>query len=537
MTVGDVLRARREELGITLDEAAMATNVRARMLATLEATDFASYPPHGHAVGMLSSYARYLEMDPHPILEQYESEYLDYVTNEEMATIAERTRRGVGRFGEQVNTANRPITREAARNRRSPSRTGASAQLGSLSSKLSDERSAEADERYTTGSVKVVARRTSPDAPPPRRSSRASRATGAAAAVQAATPAQPAVQTGATGTQPGVTGSQRPSVTGSVSRGSTGSISRGSTTGSLSRASTTGPLQRTPTRRGQGPAATSDDSRYHSGTLGEVRPVGTSASPAASGRFTRTVDIDENLSSDQREALSYFGAASDQTGPVAGTAADLSGTRLSDLEVEEVAPERSEPGESGPDAERGERQSREGGVREAIQRERPRLIVLAFAIIAVAAVILAVVLITTSGSSNTGVLEVSGGADSTASDSATATVSTSGTDPVTITVEVASGEASLISITYDEDSAYKGTAVGPWEREFTVSESFSATVGNPDAVTITQDGTEVDMDLDDDGNGTYTLLVNNASDSSASSSSSKSSKNSKKSKKSDDDDE
>ena len=528
MTVGDVLRARREELGITLDEAAMATNVRARMLATLEATDFASYPPHGHAVGMLSSYARYLEMDPHPILEQYESEYLDYVTNEEMATIAERTRRGVGRFGEQVNTANRPITREAARNRRSSSRTGASAQLGSLSSKLSDERSAEADERYTTGSVKVVARRTSPDAPPPRRSSRASRTTGAAAAVQAATPAQPAVQTGATGSQPGVTGSQRPSATGSVSRGSTGSISRGSTTGSL---------QRTPTRRGQGPAATSDDSRYHSGTLGEVRPVGTSASPAASGRFTRTVDIDENLSSDQREALSYFGAASDQTGPVAGTAADLSGTRLSDLEVEEVAPERSEPGESGPDAERGERQSREGGVREAIQRERPRLIVLAFAIIAVAAVILAVVLITTSGSSNTGVLEVSGGADSTASDSATATVSTSGTDPVTITVEVASGEASLISITYDEDSAYKGTAVGPWEREFTVSESFSATVGNPDAVTITQDGSEVDMTLDDDGNGTYTLLVNSASDSSASSSSSKSSKSSKKSKKSSDEDE
>ena len=47
--------SRRIELGISLEQAARDTNIRARMLEALESGDYSQYPPRGHAIGMLSS--------------------------------------------------------------------------------------------------------------------------------------------------------------------------------------------------------------------------------------------------------------------------------------------------------------------------------------------------------------------------------------------------------------------------------------------------------------------------------------------------
>lgn len=61
--IGSALMSRRIELGISLEQAARDTNIRARMLEALEAGDYSQYPPRGHAIGMLSSYARYLDLE------------------------------------------------------------------------------------------------------------------------------------------------------------------------------------------------------------------------------------------------------------------------------------------------------------------------------------------------------------------------------------------------------------------------------------------------------------------------------------------
>ena len=56
--IGSTLMSRRIELGISLEQASRDTNIRARMLEVIESGDYEQYPPRGHALGMLSSYAR-----------------------------------------------------------------------------------------------------------------------------------------------------------------------------------------------------------------------------------------------------------------------------------------------------------------------------------------------------------------------------------------------------------------------------------------------------------------------------------------------
>lgn len=73
--IGSALMSRRIELGISLEQAARDTNIRARMLEALEAGDYSQYPPRGHAIGMLSSYARYLDLDSAAIVEAFDNEY------------------------------------------------------------------------------------------------------------------------------------------------------------------------------------------------------------------------------------------------------------------------------------------------------------------------------------------------------------------------------------------------------------------------------------------------------------------------------
>lgn len=150
--MGSLLKSRREELGISLDMAATATNVRARMLSILEEGDFQKFPPYGHSMTMIASYARYLQLDPHVILQEFEAEWAEFDSSRDMARSAERARRGQGRYGESAASSTRPSQR--AERARSASRS-----TGSIRSKLSDERAAEEDDRYKSGSVKVVGRR------------------------------------------------------------------------------------------------------------------------------------------------------------------------------------------------------------------------------------------------------------------------------------------------------------------------------------------------------------------------------------------
>lgn len=62
--LGDWLRQRREELGISLEQAEADTRIRVRALEALEAEDFDSLPGPVVGRGFLRNYATYLELDP-----------------------------------------------------------------------------------------------------------------------------------------------------------------------------------------------------------------------------------------------------------------------------------------------------------------------------------------------------------------------------------------------------------------------------------------------------------------------------------------
>ncbi|MGH8898033.1 MAG: RodZ domain-containing protein [Egibacteraceae bacterium] len=73
--IGDVLRAARREQGRTLGDAAAETRVRETYLAALEEEDFAAMGGDVYVKGFLRSYARYLGVDPDPLLERFRAEH------------------------------------------------------------------------------------------------------------------------------------------------------------------------------------------------------------------------------------------------------------------------------------------------------------------------------------------------------------------------------------------------------------------------------------------------------------------------------
>lgn len=72
--LGDTLRERRMALGISLEQAEASTRIRARLLEALEKGEYDRLPAPGYVRGYVSSYSRFLELDPLPLLALYKSE-------------------------------------------------------------------------------------------------------------------------------------------------------------------------------------------------------------------------------------------------------------------------------------------------------------------------------------------------------------------------------------------------------------------------------------------------------------------------------
>jgi len=72
--LGETLKERRTALGLTLDQAQEATRIRGTLIRALEEGDYAKLPNPGYVRGYISSYARYLELDPLPLLAMYKAE-------------------------------------------------------------------------------------------------------------------------------------------------------------------------------------------------------------------------------------------------------------------------------------------------------------------------------------------------------------------------------------------------------------------------------------------------------------------------------
>ena len=73
MHPGQLLRAARERLGLSLNDIAQATKFGVRQIEALEQNDVQRLPPATFVRGMLRGYARRVELDPVPLLAAYEA--------------------------------------------------------------------------------------------------------------------------------------------------------------------------------------------------------------------------------------------------------------------------------------------------------------------------------------------------------------------------------------------------------------------------------------------------------------------------------
>jgi transcriptional regulator with XRE-family HTH domain len=70
--LGHILREARETKGLTLEEAQEETRINPKYLAALENGEYDKLPTPVHVRGYLRNYARFLGLDPEPLLERYE---------------------------------------------------------------------------------------------------------------------------------------------------------------------------------------------------------------------------------------------------------------------------------------------------------------------------------------------------------------------------------------------------------------------------------------------------------------------------------
>jgi cytoskeleton protein RodZ len=73
-TIGDILRDRREELGLDLDDAGAALRIKPIFLAALEQGRTADLPGPTYAAGFIRAYAQYLGLDDGRVLDRYKAE-------------------------------------------------------------------------------------------------------------------------------------------------------------------------------------------------------------------------------------------------------------------------------------------------------------------------------------------------------------------------------------------------------------------------------------------------------------------------------
>ena len=69
--IGHILREARENKGLTLEEVQAKTRINIRYLSALESGQYSALPTPVHARGFMRNYARFLGLDPQPLLDRY----------------------------------------------------------------------------------------------------------------------------------------------------------------------------------------------------------------------------------------------------------------------------------------------------------------------------------------------------------------------------------------------------------------------------------------------------------------------------------
>ena len=65
---GDMLLEQRRRMGLSIQQVANTIKIRPQIIEYFETGNFASMPPRGYAQGMISSYARFLGLNPREVV-------------------------------------------------------------------------------------------------------------------------------------------------------------------------------------------------------------------------------------------------------------------------------------------------------------------------------------------------------------------------------------------------------------------------------------------------------------------------------------
>ena len=88
----EMLNSRRRQLGLSIDQASRILRLREDVLIAFEEGDFDRMPQSGYAQGMLSSYARYLGLNPRQVSDLFQEELYAYVNGSASHELRRRTR-------------------------------------------------------------------------------------------------------------------------------------------------------------------------------------------------------------------------------------------------------------------------------------------------------------------------------------------------------------------------------------------------------------------------------------------------------------
>ena len=75
LPLGNLLKDKRTSLGLSLEQVAGATHIPPDYLEALEKEQFEKIPGEGYIKGFLRTYSGYLELDPDPVIDVYDTRY------------------------------------------------------------------------------------------------------------------------------------------------------------------------------------------------------------------------------------------------------------------------------------------------------------------------------------------------------------------------------------------------------------------------------------------------------------------------------
>ena len=98
----EMLVERRHQLGLSIEQASKVLKLREQVLIAFEEGDYPAIPKSGYAQGMLSSYARYLGLNPRDVVDQFQEDLYEHTNGSSSHELGRRTRQGrsSSQFGE-----------------------------------------------------------------------------------------------------------------------------------------------------------------------------------------------------------------------------------------------------------------------------------------------------------------------------------------------------------------------------------------------------------------------------------------------------